>query len=104
MKTVDAMATTSKKLLKRKCNVSIENLKILAETTTKEFPDATLERFIKDALVEYETLKKANDVLSIHNGFLQNKLSAVSECIDDLFDLDLPESIFEKILTALEDT
>ena len=38
--------------------MTIANLRILAETTIDGFPDQSTERFIRDAIDEYDTLRE----------------------------------------------
>lgn len=57
--------------------MTIENLKILAETTVEDFPDKSLERFIKDALKEHEELQAENT-------YLRDKINSITTLVDSL--------------------
>ncbi len=52
--------------------MSIEKLRVLCETTFADYPDASVEQFVRDAVEEYDKLQESHDSLLNKDNKLEN--------------------------------
>jgi len=83
--------------------MSIDNLRILANTTFEDYPDMSVEKFIRDAIVEYDklsdtevdlrnALKAANNhnsKLLDDNKLLKGRINEAVSCVHNSHEDDM---------------